>query len=248
MTRFRTGTATTALSLLLLMLVFGAISADATRATRQNPYEDSLPIWMTPEEEARIHEIGTYQVPTAAPPGPVRNPGEFEPMTGVIVRYPFGNPTSLLAEYSQETDLLVICGNSSQQSAASSALSSAGANMSNVSFFLAATDSYWTRDYGPWFIINGSDEQGIVDHDYNRPRPNDDVIPSLLAAHWGIPAYVMDLTSTGGNYMSDGRGVAMSSRMILDENTSLTEQEIDDIMYEYVGIDRFEKLEYVQTG
>ncbi len=248
MTRFRTGTATTALSLLLLMLVFGAMSADATRATRQNPYEDSLPIWMTPEEQARIHEIGTYQQPTAAPPGPVRNPGEFEPMTGVIVRYPFGNPTNLLAEYSQETDLVVICANSSQQSQASSALSSAGANMSNVSFFLAPTDSYWTRDYGPWFIINGNDEQGIVDHDYNRPRPNDDVIPSLLATHWGIPAYVMDLTSTGGNYMADGRGVAISSRLILDENTGLTEIEIDDIMYEYVGIDRYEKLEYVQTG
>ncbi len=241
----RRGTALVALVLLAALLA--ATAAVAKDAVRENPYEDSLPIWMTPEEQTRAHEIGTYQQPTAAPPGPVRNPGEYEPMTGVLVRYPFGNPTDLLAEYSQDTELWVIV-TSSQQSSASSALSSAGANMANVHFFNASTDSYWTRDYGPWFIINGNDEQGIVDHDYNRPRPNDDVIPTLLGSSWGIPAYAMDLEHTGGNYMSDGRGVAMSSELVLDENSGLTEAQIDAIMEDYLGVTRYEKLGYVQVG
>ncbi len=243
---FRRGPLTAAL-LTLLVLLLAVPAAFAKDPVRENPYDDSLPVWMTEEELTRVDEIGTYQQPTAAPPGPVRNPGEFEPMTGVIVRYPFGNPTNLLAEYSQDTELWVIC-TSSNQSSASSSLSSAGANMSNVHFFNASTDSYWTRDYGPWFIINGNDEQGIVDHDYNRPRPNDDLIPSLLATSWGVPAYVMDLQHTGGNYMSDGRGVAFSSELVLDENSSLTEAQIGDIMEEYLGITRYEELGYVQTG
>jgi len=237
----------TAVLLTLLALLLAVPTALAKDPVRENPYEDSLPIWMTEEELTRVHEIGTYQQPTVAPPGPVRNPGEFEPMTGVIVRYPFGNPTDLLAEYSMETELWVIV-TSGSQSSASSALSSAGANMSNVYFFNASTDTYWTRDYGPWFIINGNDEQGIVDHDYNRPRPNDDEIPSELAASWGVPAYVMDLTHTGGNYMADGRGVAMSSELVLNENSSMSESEIDQMMEDYLGITRYEKLGYVQTG
>ncbi len=237
----------TAALLSLLVLLLAAPAVFAEDPVRENPYDDSLPVWMTEEELTRVHEIGTYQQPTAAPPGPARNPGEFEPMTGVLVRYPFGNPTDLLAEYSQDTELWVIC-TSSNQSSASSSLSSAGANMANVNFFNADTDSYWTRDYGPWFIINGNDEQGIVDHDYNRPRPNDDEIPSELATSWGIPAYVMDLEHTGGNYMSDGRGIAMSSELVLDENSSLSESEIDAIMESYLGITRYEKLGYVQTS
>ncbi len=237
----------TAALLALLVLLLAAPVTFAKDPVRENPYDDSLPVWMTAEELTRVHEIGTYQQPTAAPPGPARNPGEFEPMTGIIVRYPFGNPTDLLAEYSQDTELWVIV-TSASQSTASSALSSAGANMSNVNFFNATTDSYWTRDYGPWFIINGNDEQGIVDHDYNRPRPNDDLIPSLLASSWGVPAYVMDLETAGGNYMSDGRGVAMCSELTLDENSGMTEQQIDDMVEDYLGVTRYEKLGYVQTG
>jgi len=207
-----------------------------------------LPIGLTPEEQGMLDRIGEAHRTTRPATGPIRNPGEFEPMTGVIVRYPFGNPTNLLAEYSQDTILWVIVEDSGDQASASSTLSSGGANMSNVDWIFAPTNSIWTRDYGPWFIIDGNGDQGIVDHVYNRPRPLDDVIPAIIGGDWGIPVYGMDLETTGGNYMSDGRGTGMSTRLVIDENTNLLESEIDEIMYDYLGIDRYEKLPYVQTG
>jgi len=237
----------TAILLFLCLLVTPELLLGASLAERIEG-DAYLPIELTPEEAERLDEIGKSHRGTPPPPAPVRNPGEFEPMTGVIVRYPFGNPTNLLVEYAEDDTLWVIVEDTAEQASATSTLQSGGCNMDHVRWIFAPTNSIWTRDYGPWFIITGNDEQGIVDHIYNRPRPLDDVIPSVIGSDWGIPVYGMDLTHTGGNYMSDGRGVAMSTRLVLDENTSLTEAEIDSFMYAYVGIERYEKLPYIETG
>ena len=210
--------------------------------------ERYLPIGLTPEEEGQLDLIGRDHRSTAPPPGPARNPGEFEPMTGVIVRYPWGNPLNLLVEYAEDVTLWVIVANSSAQTSAYNDLAGAGCNMSHVSFITASTNSIWTRDYGPWFIVNGNGDQGIVDHVYNRPRPLDDVIPTTIGTAWGIPVYGMSLTTAGGNYMSDGRGIGMSSRLVIDENTSLTPEQIDAMMLSYLGIRQYEKLPYIQTS
>lgn len=207
-----------------------------------------LPIGLTEEEARNLDKIGETHRSTPPPPAPVRNPGEFEPMTGVIVRYPFGNPTGLLVEYAENDTLWVIVETSGEQSSATSTLSGGGANMDHVRWVFAPTNSIWTRDYGPWFVTNGNGVQGITDHIYNRPRPDDDLIPGVIGSDWGIPVYGMDLEATGGNYMSDGRGTAISTRLTLDENTSFTTAEIDSIMEAYVGIDRFEWLNYIATG
>jgi agmatine/peptidylarginine deiminase len=207
-----------------------------------------LPIDLTAEELEILERIGERHRATDPAVGPVRQPGEFEPMTGVIVRYPFGNPTNLLAEYSQDVTLWVIVANSSEQSSASSILNSGGANMSNVDWIFAPTNSIWTRDYGPWFLIDGNGDQGINDHIYNRPRPLDDLIPSVIGTDWGIPVYGMDLETAGGNYMCDGLGIAMSTRLTLDENTHLTQAEIDSMLNAYLGIEQYYPLPYIESG
>ena len=33
-----------------------------------------------------------------------------------------------------------------------------GVNMDNVDFVIGPTDSYWTRDYGPWWIVDGNSD------------------------------------------------------------------------------------------
>ena len=230
---------------LLTLATFAPVAAAETVVP-----ETDLPIGLTTEEAMRLDEVGSAHRSTPPATPPVRNPGEYEPMTGCIVRYSsgFGVPTSMLAEISEDITVWVIVSGTSQESSASSELSSAGANMANVDYIYGPTDSIWTRDYGPWFIIGGTDEQGIVDHIYNRPRPNDDLIPGVIGDDWGVPVYGMDLEHTGGNYMSDGCGVAMSTELVLDENSSLSEAEIDSIMNAYLGIERYEKLGYIESG
>jgi hypothetical protein len=118
--------------------------------------------------------------------------------------------------------------------------------MDSVDFIIASTNTYWTRDYGPWFIFTDQ-TMGIVDHIYNRPRPLDDVIPQEIGADWGIPVYGMDLITTGGNHMSNGLGTSMSTELVYNENPTKTEREVDSIMLAYLGND-YTVLDYVQSG
>lgn len=208
---------------------------------------ESLPIQLTPEEMTRLDEIGITHKNTAPPLGPARNPAEWEPMTGAIIRWPLGIPVSLVKEMSEDIEVWTIVADSSQQAQATSTYQSAGVNMANVFFILAPTNSMWTRDYGPWFIFDKQGNQGIVDHIYNRPRPLDDSIPGIIGNLWGIPVYGMDLKHTGGNHMSDGLGISMSSRLVYDENPAKTPAQVDSIMKAYLGND-YTVLGYVETS
>jgi len=208
---------------------------------------ESLPIELTPEEMTRLDEIGITHKTTVPPTGPARNPAEWEPMTGAIIRWPLGIPVSLVAEMSEDIEVYTIVANSSQQTSAIATYESGGVNMDNVFFIMAPTNSMWTRDYGPWFIFDGAGDYGIVDHIYNRPRPLDDQIPWEIGNDWGVPVYGMDLIHTGGNHMSDGLGVSMSTRLVYDENPDKTEAEVDSIMKVYLEND-YTVLDYIESG
>ena len=172
---------------------------------------------------------------TAAPTAP-RFVAEFEPMQGVTIVYPLGIPVALVKSLADNCQVYCIV-TSSQQSRAQSSFQSAGVNMDRVTFVNAKTDSYWVRDYGPWYIFAGK-SPAIVDNVYNRPRSNDDAIPSAFATFWDIPMYSMNLTHTGGNMMQDGRGHAVSDELVLQENNN-NETTVRQKMLDYLGIDNY---------
>lgn len=215
-------------------------------ATYVEAEEEFLPIGLTAEEMLRLDEIGRDHRSSPPPVGVLRNPSEWEPSQGVIIRWPLGISVSLIAEFSEDVMVTTIVANSSQETSARNSYISGGVNMANVDFLHAPTNTIWTRDYGPWFIfVDGL--PGIVDPIYNRPRPQDDVIPQLLGAAWSIPVYGMDLATPGGNHMSDGLGLSMSTRLVYDENSSFTDDQVDSIMLAYLGND-YEVLGYIESG
>ena len=112
--------------------------------------------------------------------------------------------------------------------------------MDNVEFLNANTDSYWIRDFGPWYIFDGK-EPAIVDNKYNRPRPNDDMLPSHFAKYWDIPMYGMNVVHTGGNMMQDGFGVGVSDDIVVTESVAqgITEEQVYERMKDYLGIDPY---------
>lgn len=197
---------------------------------------------MTPEEELRKNEIGRGFTPTDPPAPPVRMVGEFEQMQSVLIRYPFGIPMSLIVEMSQDCKVKTIVANASEQQTVTNQYQSGGVNMANCEWLIAPTDSYWTRDYGPWFVVDGSYEMGISDFPYNRPRPNDDNIPVVLAQQMNFPLYGMNIIHTGGNYMCDGLGIGASTDLVLEENPSLSEAEIDTMTAHYLGLRKYHIL------
>ena len=206
------------------------------------PAQETIPVLtheMTPEEELRKHEIGRDFTPTDPPMKPVRMVAEFEEMQSVLIRYPFGLPMSLIIEMSQDCMVKTIVANASQQQTVLNQYISAGVNTDNCEWLLAPSNSYWTRDYGPWFVVDGNNEVGISDFPYNRPRPYDDNIPVVLSQQMGIPLYGMDLIETGGNWMCDGIGVAAQTELVWEENAGMSHQEIDTMVMEYLGINKF---------
>ncbi|MFQ6104338.1 MAG: agmatine deiminase family protein [Candidatus Glassbacteria bacterium] len=216
---------------------------------RANPY--SLPHWLTPDELERLDEIGEGFQKTDAPPPPVRQPAEFEPMQGVLIRYPFGISYDIIAEMSEDVEVVTIVANISQQYYVHQQYIDHGVNIDNCSYLIAPTDSYWTRDYGPWFVVTGNDEQGIVDVIYNRPRPNDDEIPVEYGSANDIPVYGMDLITAGGNYMTDGQGIAISTDLVWTENPDKTPDDIELLVQDYLGIHTYHVVpdvlgEYIQ--
>ena len=173
---------------------------------------------------------------TPAPTEAPRFVAEFEPMQGVMIRYPLGIPVSLVKSLAENCQVYCIV-QSSQQSSARSSFSNAGVNMSRVTFVIANSDSYWVRDYGPWYIFAGK-TPAIVDNVYNRPRPNDDAIPQTFATFWDIPLYSMNLQHTGGNMMEDGRGHGVSDDLVIRENNN-NEANVRRKMLDYLGIDNY---------
>ena len=208
-----------------------------------------LPIGFTLEElenKEMIYDMGSRTTP---PPQPVRSIAEYEPMQGVLIRYPFGISTSLIAAIAE--DVIVYClVSSSLQNSANNSMINAGVNMDNVEFIIGSTDSYWTRDYGPWWIVDGNGDIGVVDFTYNRPRPNDNNAPLKVSNHLDVPYYSADFISTGGNYMTDGFGISASTHIAYTEQPECNTNDqnsvplpscsyVDDILLDYYGINTY---------
>ncbi len=185
------------------------------------------------------------------PVGSIRNCAEWEPTSGVLIRYPLGLPYSLLQDMDDQVKLHVVV-SSSYESTAQSNLAANGVDMGQVEFLVRANDSIWTRDYGPWFIFSGVGELGIVNHTYNRPwRPNDNQIPFYFGLQQGIPVYSHSMYHTGGNYMTDGAHISSSTMLVYNEAASdngMNSAEVDALMEEYYGVENYAVLDYIESG
>ncbi|MCF8364882.1 MAG: agmatine deiminase family protein [Bacteroidales bacterium] len=227
----------TLISLILLTLIFSNPALAQGQPEKDKP--TTLKHWMTPEEAKLRHLIGANKAVTDPPDGPVTNLAEFDKMQSVLIRYPFGLPYNLIAEMSQECIVTTIVASTSEQTYVTNQYNNQGVNLDNCEFIIAPSNSYWTRDYGPWFVFDGNDELGIIDFTYNRPRPADNAIPSVVAQEYGFNLFEMDIETAGGNYMTNGMGISSSSQLIWDENPSYTHDEIAQIFENYLGIETY---------
>ncbi len=126
-------------------------------------------------------------------------------------------------------------------------------DLNNVSFLEVPFNSIWGRDYGAESMYkNEVDSLYLLDWIYNRPRPEDDVMPLTIAAYLGLPIFSTtqapyDVVHTGGNFMADGFGNAFSSFLVYDENgvngqfnqTVKTPAQVDTLMDQWMGINQY---------
>ena len=222
-----------------LFLTAGLLFSQSGLLAQTDDFGQSLPREMTADEVLHIGDIGKAFVETQPPTGPIRNIAEFEQMEGALIRYPFGIPYTLIAEMSQNTIVWTVVANASQKTTVTNNYTSNGVNLANVRWIIAPSDSYWTRDYGPWFVHYGDHQLGIIDFPYNRPRPNDDEIPKVVADSLNIEWFGMNLIHTGGNYMTTGAGMSSSTDLTAVENPTLSLAQIQQKALDYMGVNTY---------
>ncbi|MFO7790532.1 MAG: agmatine deiminase family protein [Bacteroidales bacterium] len=181
-----------------------------------------------------------------APPENPRSIAEFEPNEGVIVQANnIGNfqvPDLLLFILAQETTLYVVCDDQGVADIVTNNFINYGINVNNVEFIFYHADTYWTRDYGPWFIEYNDNSVGITNFGYNRDVFYDNAAPLAIADFFDIESFDMPIVHTGGNYMTDGYGTTASCDVLYYENNCLTENQVHDSLYHYLGLTNYHIL------
>lgn len=224
----------------IVLMLFGAtVAQDEARHYDTHP---KYPHHATPEEKMMIPYLSqqAHLRDGQTPMAPVSAVSEFQPMSGVMIAYPLGIPVSLVRELSQIISVKVLVDNPLDQAEAQNYFSNNQVNMNNIEFWPISHDSYWVRDYGPWFIIDGQDSIAVVDFIYNRPaRPNDDVSIVQVSNNLNLTRYEMPMVHTGGNYMVDGYGTAASTMLVEQENPSETTASLLQMANAYLGVDNY---------
>ena len=236
----------------IIIVVLAATSWCSAQQAKRVPREvldrivddepNPLPRYLTPaERQLPLPAPSLRGLLRAAPTGTVNTPAEYERNQGLLIRW--GSYNSVLTEMTvgittgdPDAVVYILVTGASQQSSATSTLSSAGADLEQLEFITYSANTVWIRDYGPRFIFE-DDVRAIVDHTYNRPRPADDAFPSYLGQLWDEEVFEIPLTHGGGNFHLFANDDAFMSDLILDENPSLTEQDVKDLYRDYLNVD-----------
>lgn len=177
---------------------------------------------------------------SSPPTGPIECAAEYEPMDGILMAWE--SFTSTLVELAKHVtttgnaNVYIVVDTAGEQSTATTSLTNGGVNMSRVKFYIRQTDTVWIRDYGPRYIYEGN-VRAIVDHTYNRPRPNDDAFSPWLGPQRNEEVYDVGLVHGGGNYHLNALDMSYCTKLINNENASLTTAQIHDKWASYQGVD-----------
>ncbi len=246
-------------SALRLSVVAGTLLGSASIALSQQfdwQREGALPRYATPGELATPWIPPVTDAPTPPPIGPIHTPSEYEPMEGLQMSYRGAAAwNAILADMTKRITtgghgkvFMVYQANVTPLATVQSQLTAAGANLNLVEFIPATLDAIWCRDYGPRHAYQGGNVRVVLDHRYNRNRPNDDNLPVVFASVKNRARYEPQLNHGGGNYHLDALARGYATRLIYNENNAplpsqpwvtwnYTEQQIIDIWQDYWGVD-----------
>lgn len=234
---YRNAFAVSALAGLASSLALGAPPVDDSEALPRN---------MTPAEARYVEQNPLWLLRgfTAPPEYAVRTVAEYEPMDAIIFSYGNGASSwnSIIVQMVNhitnvgDADAVVYVDSSSAIATVTSQIAAGGADMSRVRIYARVLDSIWLRDYGPRYVYEG-DVRSIVDHTYNRPRPNDNNLNVFHAQVFNHTRYEIPLVHGGGNYHLGALTGGYATRLINNENPGLTEAQIIQHWQNYQGID-----------
>lgn len=167
-------------------------------------------------------------------------PGKFGPVPGVFVEM-----VRLLAPH-EEVHINVTGRPMAEE--VSRLLAPLGLPDGRVSLHQHPTNDAWCRDHGPCFVqrtVDGRREEAIIDWGYNAwggkypPYDLDDVVPTRIAAEFGIPVFHPGIVMEGGAIDVNGAGTLLTTESCLlnpNRNPHLSRAEIEEYLRAYLGV------------
>jgi agmatine deiminase len=163
-------------------------------------------------------------------------PGNFAPVPGVIAE--------MIRHLAPGEEVHINVADADMEAGARRVLSGAGVAGANVFFHHHPTNDAWCRDHGPIFVQRGG-EQLILDWGHNAwggkypPFDLDDVIPSRIAAEFGIPVAHPGMILEGGSIDVNGCGTLLTTEACLlnpNRNPELGREQIEQRLREWLGV------------
>ncbi len=241
-------------SLSLCLAVYSSLTGLSLAAPSAPPNgsDQPLPRNLTPAE-AELIRRNPIQVDergaTPPPMGAVSCVPEYAPMDAIVLTFQ-GSASwqAILRSMAQRitttgnANVYAVVSSAAQQASINTYLLQGGVDVGRVAYVITPTNSIWVRDYGPRYIYEGG-VRAIVDHTYNRPRPQDDLVPFAIGAAKGQNVYEIPLIHGGGNFHLSGAvgpgGIpdAYSTELIVFENPSVPPAEIQNRWRNFQNLD-----------
>lgn len=162
--------------------------------------------------------------------GPTGMAGEFEPQSAILlgcnelVRFHEAFFVDFVAATHESVRLIGLLSDGDDRRAAEELLGRAGLDADAIELIELPVLTMWVRDYGPLFTRDADGKPAIVDADTSTrggqldPADGDDSSPRLLAEMLGLRCINTPARIEGGNLLTNGRGLVVSTTTLAAEN------------------------------
>ncbi len=122
-----------------------------------------------------------------------------------------------------------------------------GFDRGNIELHVLPTNDVWARDSGPIFLVSDKGELAATDWNFNGwgeryPHDLDRKVPSGIANLLSVPLFTAPITLEGGGIEVNGQGTllaTLSSIVNPNRNPGKSQNEIEQIVRQYLGIEHF---------
>lgn len=184
--------------------------------------------------------------PALGPAGDARMPGEFEHVDALLlgvnelIEYHPETLVAIVKALDGGTAIVALLSKPEQEQRTLDLLKSHGIATDRIRFFIWPAESMWVQDFGPQVVLG--DDVRVVDFEYAVPgREIENQLPMAFAATFGMKVAHCHLVMEGGSFLSNGRGLCISSTRMIDQNQTrgYDLQAIGRILHDDFGFERW---------
>jgi agmatine deiminase len=120
-----------------------------------------------------------------------------------------------------------------------------GLDENSIDIHIIPNDDVWVRDCGPIFLVNQEGKLAVTSWNFNGwgkryPYKKDRMVPTAVADKFSVPLFTAPITMEGGAVEVNGKGTMIATKSSIlnpNRNPEQSQEEIEDVIKEYLGIE-----------